>query len=144
MTRKKDRRQLAPGEVILPNTGPDAPPGGWQTVPQDTVDLVVANGGTASAWVHIGNPAEVGLSVPTLTSSTLEVQVAYASDGTGGGKVYNGTGTQELVWGAGTGGFNVSSLAMGAVLGWGYMRVVCGSAQGADRTFKLTRKSVQI
>lgn len=133
---------LAPGEW-MPPPGEVLAPGSFQSAPQDTVDIVVANGGTTSAWVHIGNPSEVGLSVPTITSGTVTVQVAYASDGTGGGGVVNGAGTAVLVIAASTGGFNVSSNDMGAVLGYGYIRLVCGASQGADRTFKLTRKAVQ-
>lgn len=134
--------ELAPGEW-WPEPGVAPAPGSFQQVPQDTVDIVVANGGTTSAWVHIGNPSEVGLSVPTITSATVTVQVAYASDGTGGGGVVNGSGTAVLSLAASTGGFNVGSNDMGAVLGYGYMRIVCGASQGADRTFKLTRKAVQ-
>lgn len=130
--------EKAPGEV-----GEREPPGGFQRVPHDTVDLVVANGGTTSDWVHIGNPSECGLSIPTITSGTVTVQVAYASDGTGGGGVIDGSGTAKLVVAASTGGVNISSNDMGAVLGYPYMRVVCGAAQGAARTFKLTRKAVQ-
>lgn len=135
---------LPPGEKAPGEQAPAAAPGSFQVVPHDTVDLVVANGGTTSPWVHIGNPSEMGLTVPTITNGTVTVQVAYASDGTGGGNVVNGSGTQVLQLAASTGGVSVSSNDMGAALGYPYMRVVCGAAQGAERTFKLTRKSVQI
>lgn len=130
-------------DALWPSGTPRLAPGSFQQVPHDVVDLVVANGGTTSGWVHIGNPSECGLWVPTLTSATVTVQVAYLPDGTGGGGVVNGAGTAVLVLAASTGAVNVSSNDMGAVLGYPYMRVVCGASQGAERTFKLTRKSVQ-
>lgn len=135
--------EKAPGEVVGPESGGGGP-GSFQIAPQDTVDVVIANGGTTSPWVHIGNPSEVGLSVPAITSASLVVQVAYASDGTGGAGLVDATGTAVLSYAAGTGGFNIGSNHMAAILGYGYMRVVLGAAQGAERTLKLTRKSVQI
>jgi hypothetical protein len=132
------REEKAPGEAM-----PEVSPGAFQTVPHDTVDLVVPNGQTSSPWVHIGSPSECGFFVPTITLATVTVEVAYASDGTGGGPLVDGGGAARLTWAAGTGNFRVSTNDMGAVLGYPYMRVVCGAVQGAERTFKLLRKAVQ-
>ena len=134
--------EKAPDEVAETPRGPQGAPGSFLVVPHDTVDLVIANGGTTSGWVHIGNPSEVGLTVPTITNATLVVQVAYASDGTGGSGLVDATGTALLSYAASTGAFSIGSTHMGAVLGYPYMRVVLGAAQGAERTLKLTRKAI--
>ena len=107
----------------------------------DTVDIVVPNGGTtAAAYVAIGNPTELGLIVPTITSGTLVVKVALDASGTGAQGLVDGTGTAKLSYGAGTGNFAISSNEMGACLGYAFINVVCGASQGAERTFKLVRK----
>lgn len=115
-----------------------------QDYPYEEVDVVVANGQTASAWVAIGNPAELGLYVPTITNGTVTLQVARDASGTGASGLVNQAGTAILVLAASTGAFAVSSLEMGALLGYSHMRVVCGAAQGADRTFKLAKKLVRV
>jgi hypothetical protein len=110
----------------------------------DSVDLTVANGGTSSTWAAIGNASELGLYVPTITSGTVTLQVAQDGSGTGASGLVDKSGTAILVLGASTGGFALSSNEMGACLGYSHLRVVCGAAQGAARTFKLTRKVVGV
>lgn len=104
----------------------------------DEVTLTVANGDTASDWQEIGNPAEIGLLVPTITSGTVTVQVS--NDGSTARGLVNQAGTAILVLAASTGAYAVSSNEMGACLGYKYIRVVCGASQGAQRLFKVTRK----
>lgn len=106
----------------------------------DSVTVTIANGGTTSNTVAIGNPTELGLIVPALTASTLKVQVGFASDGSDAKDVYDGTGTQTLTFASGTGSFAIGSNHMGACLGYPYLTLVCGSAQAAQRDFKLIRK----
>jgi len=107
-------------------------------------NITIANGGTQSDWIPIGNPTELGLYVPTLTSSTLVVKVAQDATGTGAVGLVDGTGTAILSYGASTGGFAIGSNRMGDCLGYSHIGVTCGSAQGAARTFKLTRKQVGV
>lgn len=106
----------------------------------DLINITIANGGTQSDWVAVGNPTELGLYVPALTSSTLTVKVAQDASGTGAQALVDGTGTAKLTYAAGTGGFAISSNEMGACLGYSHIGVTCGSAQGAQRVFKLARK----
>lgn len=112
--------------------------------PHDTVSITIANGDTTSGFVAIGNPTELGLYVPLLTSSTMKVQVARDTAGTGASDVYDGTGTQTLVYAAGTGSFAIGSNHMGACLGYSHIGIVCGTAQGAQRVFRLSRKQVGV
>lgn len=114
--------------------------------PADAVDLVMADEGTATPWTALGNPSEVGLIVPAgLTSCNLHVEVSSQADGTPGGMVVDKSGTQVLKVDATTGGFAFSSNEMGAVLGYGWLRVVSSVTQSAGpHTFTLTRKLVRI
>jgi hypothetical protein len=81
-----------------------------------------------------------GLLVPTLDSSTLKIQ--GGQDKTNFFDIKDGTGTQVLNFPASTGAFAVASRDMADVVGYRYLRVVCGSAQnGGARTFTLTFKA---
>src|SRR5207253_10094931 len=95
----------------------------------DLVSITIANNGTQSDWIDLGNPTELGLYVPTLTSSTLTVKVAQDASGTGAQALVDGTGTAKLTYSAGTGGFAISSNEMGACLGYSHIGVLCGTAQ---------------
>lgn len=108
----------------------------------EATPITIANGQAASDIIAIGNPTELGLLVPTLTSSTLKVQVGRLSDGSDMRDIYDATGTQKLTYGAGTGNFAISTNEMGACLAYPYIKLVCGSSQGAARTFYLMRKVV--
>jgi hypothetical protein len=111
----------------------------------DELSLKITAGQTSSPWTSVGNPSAVGLAVPALgTATTVTVQVARAAAGTGGGGLVNGAGTAVLALASGSGGVNVSGVDLAALLGYPFMRVVLGAAQGAaqgaDVTFWLERK----
>ncbi len=110
----------------------------------DTVAITVAINTTESDYVAIGNPTELGLIVPAITSGTLVVKVATSAAGANKTALVDGTGTALLSYGAGTGAFAISSNVMGACLGYSHIGVVCGASQGAARTFLLTRKQVSV
>lgn len=110
------------------------------SVTYDTVPITVAINTTESDYVAIGNPTELGLIVPTITSGTLVVKVATSAAGANKVGLVDGTGTAKLSYGAGTGGFAISSNEMGACLAYSHIGVVCGASQGTARTFLLTRK----
>lgn len=145
---QREHGELAPGEIGEPTDFWAPPketvplvPGSFQNVPHDTVDVIVTAGQTVSAVVHVGNPSELGLYVPTLTTpTTVQVRVAYASDGTGGANVVDKGGTQILSLASGSGNVNIGGNDMGACLGYPYLYVVLGATQAADKTFKLIRK----
>lgn len=115
----------------------------YVTGPFDSVTITVTAGQTVSPAVHIGNPAEMGLLVPTLTTpTTVTVKVGNLADGTDARGVVDQGGTAKLVLASGSGNVAISSLEMGACLGYPYLTVVLGATQAADKTFTLTRKAV--
>ena len=111
--------------------------------PEGTVSLVVLATATVSSTVHIGNPAEVGLKVPTLTTpTTVTVKVGLLADGSDAVGIVDQAGTAKLVLASGAGGVAIGSLDLGQILGYPYLTVVLGAAQAGDVTFTLTRKSI--
>lgn len=117
----------------------------WQSHPSDSISIVVTAGQTVSETVHIGNPSELGLLVPALTTATtVTVQVGAVAAGTDRRGIVDQAGTAKLALASGSGNVAISSLEMGAVLGYPYLTVVLGAAQAADKTFTLTRKSVSV
>lgn len=100
--------------------------------------LLVPSGGT-SGVVEIENYDVMGLDVPALTSSTWKLQGSV--DGVTYRDVYDGTGTQTLVWTASTGARCVASRDLADLSGYKYIAVICGTAQGADRTHTLYIKA---
>lgn len=102
----------------------------------------IANGGTAPVAAQIvtipSTASQVKLVAPTLTPSTVKLQVS--EDGTNYRDCYkfgsrNGADAAPIIWTvpSGTGGWciDISDLALP-----GYKhKIVCGSAQGAARTF---------
>lgn len=97
--------------------------------------FTVANGGT-TGFVDLEDFDELGLIVPALTSTTLKLQVSQ--DNVTYYDVYDGTGVQVLSWSASTGTRAFSTVDLAHVVGYSYLAVVCGTSQGADRTFTLT------
>lgn len=109
----------------------------------DFIDMLVATAGgnVVSPWTSIGNPSALGLFVPALGSaSTVTLQAALTSDGTNGAGFVDKSGAAVLVLPSSSGGFHVSSSEMAAALAYPYIRVVLGTHQAADVTFKLVRK----
>lgn len=102
----------------------------------DRTFLVASGATTGSTFLEDWDT--YGLLVPSLTSSTLKVQVS--NDNSTWQDLKDGGGTAVLSWAAGTGDFAVASRDMVDIAGYRFMRVVCGTAQGADRTFTLTFK----
>lgn len=126
-----------------PRAAPGEAPGSWLVRPYDVVEILVPESETESEWVHIGQPAEVGLYVPALpVNTTVTVQVAYDDEGTGGAGLVNGSGTAILALASGAGDVNVGANDMGAILAFGWIKIVIGAAQAADKSFMLIRKAV--
>lgn len=111
---------------------------------QETAMLVPhASSNVNGPWTAIDNATDYGLVVPALSpSTTVTVQVARDSAGTGGGGLVNQAGTPVLVLASGAGGVCVSSADLAAIKGYPYMRVVLGANQAADVTFYLQQKVV--
>lgn len=116
----------------------------WQTSPYEEANMVITAGQTVSTTVHIRNPAELGLLVPTLTSTTVAVHVGNQSDGSDHRGLVDSTGNALLSYAAGTGNFAISTNSMGACLGYAYMTIVIGTVQGSNRTVTLTMKAVDV
>lgn len=100
--------------------------------------MVIASGGTTSTSLELEAYAFAGIVVPPLTSSTLQINGSV--DGTNFFPIKDSTGTQQLVWASGTGGFCISSRDLEHCRGYTYIQFVAGSAQGATRTFQVCQK----
>lgn len=117
----------------------------YVTGPSDSVLIEVAATETVSETVHVGNPAELGLLVPALTTATtVQVQVGAEADGSDAVGIVDEDGTAKLTLASGSGGVAISSLEMGAVLGYPYLTIVLGAGQVAGKTFTLTRKGIAV
>jgi hypothetical protein len=110
----------------------------YQSHPHDTVPIVVPEGETVSATVHIGNPAALGLQIPALgTNATVTVQVGSESDGSDRVGLATADGTATLVVASSAGS---KAIDCSVALGFSYLTVVLGAAQATDTTFLLHRK----
>lgn len=107
---------------------------------QDSITLTIPNGTKPSPFVPLGNPSEIGLFVPALTSCTLTVQVALDAAGTGAVTLVGGTGTAILTIPTTTGAYALGSDVLKPALGYAFIGVNSSVNQGADRVFTLTRK----
>ena len=97
--------------------------------------FTVAISGTTGS-VDLENWDTLGLIVPTLDSTTLQIKVSM--DNATWFIVKDGAGTQVLSYAASTGAFAVAARDMVDVCSYRYLMVVCGSAQNsAARTFTL-------
>ena len=104
-----------------------------------TRTLTIANGGTTSDIVELEDWPVFGLVVPALTNSTLKLQVAAAT-GTFV-DVFDSVGTALLTWAASTGSRAFASRDLSDIIGYKYLQIVCGTAQGAERLFTLIYKA---
>jgi hypothetical protein len=101
----------------------------------NTRPLVVASGGT-SGFCELEDFPMLGLEIPTLDSTTLEIR--GSNDNVTYRKIYDGTGTQVLVWTASTGDRDVATRDLADVAGYNYIGVFLGTAQTAARTCTLS------
>lgn len=99
--------------------------------------FTVASGATTGS-VFLEEWDTFGLEVPTITAGTLTIQVS--NDNANWDSVYDEAGVQVLTYASGTGNFSISSIAMAHIAAYRFMRVLCGAAQGGDRTFRLCFK----
>lgn len=101
-----------------------------QTDALETATLTIADEGTKSNGVLIGNPTDIGLIIGTLNpAATLAVQVANVDDDAAYVGLCDKEGTAILVVASSSGGKAIDTNQMGAVLGYRYLRVVAGAAQ---------------
>jgi len=77
--------------------------------------------------------------IPTITSATVSLKVSH--DGTTY-QNYLGTnnGTNQILWSTAAATGAVTALVPGNIGLWKYVKVLCGAAQAADRTFTLIGK----
>lgn len=116
----------------------------WQQGPYGTDNATITAGQTTTT-VLIGNPSEVGLQVPTLTTpTTVTLKVGSASDGSDAKGIVDQGGTAKLALASGSGNVAISSLDLAAILGYKYLTIVIGATQAADKVFVLDRKSVSV
>ena len=96
-------------------------------------NAVIANGGTVSAAVDLGDMSLCGLIVPTMTGTALTFQVSV--DGSAYYVLHDSTKTAVTVTVDGTA--RAFYLTPQIFAGWRYVKVVSGSAEGAERTIKV-------
>lgn len=111
------------------------------SIKNDYRDFTVASGGTSGTF-QIEDFPILGLIVPALTSTTLKIQGGY--DGTTFYDVYDSTGTQLLNWTASTGDRCIASRDLADLSGYKYGRVVLGTAQAAERSFRLIQRKPKV
>lgn len=121
-----------PGAVL-------AAAGAWQT----TATITVATDNQVSAAVTLPGATSIGgpiktlwIKVPTITSSTVYVQVAGVDNTSDFKDFYAFDNNTNVVLGqtaAGTGG--ITFQVPGDVSGFTRFRIKCGTAQAANRTF---------
>lgn len=95
--------------------------------------VTIATDNVTSSYVALptGGQTKFAVIIPTITSSTVKVQVSNDAS-----SWYDlGVSTS-----AGTGGVVMSIPDNVAITPFTYVRVVCGTAQAADRVFKLVGK----
>jgi len=134
-------------DVLWPSSSlTPGPPGAYQQAPYEEVSVIVPiTPAVTSNTVFIGNAAELGLLVPTLTTATtVQVKVGNQSDGSDARAIVDQGGTTKLVLASGSGNVAISSNDMALALGYPYLTVVIGAAQAAAKTFTLTKKAVAV
>ena len=99
----------------------------------DTVSVVIASGGTASAVADIGNKTICGLLIPALDSGSLTFQVSNEPGGTFYTVKDKAAAAHTIA--AATGAFAVTSDDLTEVSGYRYIKIVSVTQQTAARTF---------
>jgi len=121
-----------------------APAGAWNDgVETATITVATSPDNVTSTAVTIPRGAEgVSIYVPTITSSTVSLKVSHD-----GGTTYddlfcmnNNTNLVLASSAAGTGGMYLQFPADCGIGFYNRLKVFCGSAQGADRAFKVIFK----
>ena len=98
---------------------------------------LVASGGTTSQALQVAQGTIAGLITPgTLTSTAITFTACDTVDGTFVA-VYDSDGNQVSVAVAASRACGLSGEEADALAPWPYIKVVCGSAEGADRSIKV-------
>lgn len=96
-------------------------------------DAVIASSGTVSGAVDLGDMSLTGLVVPIMTGTALTFQVS--ADGTNYYVLHDYAKAAYTVTVDGTA--RAFYLLPATFAGWRWVKVVSGSAEGAERTIKL-------
>lgn len=101
--------------------------------PVYTLEAIVPNGGTESNLVELNGHALIGVATPgALTSTTGELQTSIAS-----GSFLPVYDREDTKYTLALGTNRYIALPPGDIAGLHNVRLKVGSAEGADRTFKL-------
>lgn len=102
--------------------------------------LTIANGGTTSEAVQLREYVMVGLLLPaTLTSTAITFTASNLEGGTYV-DVYDSDGNQVSLIVAASRAIGLSGAEADALAPFEWIKVVCGSAEGAERTIVLVKK----
>ncbi len=105
-----------------------------------TLDAIIPNSGTTSPALHLRDYVLVGIIVPAgLTSVTMTFT---ASDLIGGSyvPVYDSDGNQVSLVTAPSRAIGLSAAEADALAPFQFVKLVFGSAEGAERTIKVLKK----
>ena len=129
-------RKLLIAVILLFHASLSFAAAGWT----GTATIPFATDNVLSPAVELpGTIKELAIVIPTITSSTVFLKVSH--DGVTYQNLYAmNNGTNQILWAtaAATGGY--TALIPGNIGLWRYVKVGCGSAQAADRTFTLVGK----
>lgn len=108
-----------------------------------TIQAVIPNGGTSSAAVDLGEGQLVGISLPaTMTGITLSFTGSDDLNGTYQTIYYlSGVVITALTLTSSAGGKNIT-LPLDFLAGYRFIKIVSGSAEGAERTIQLMVKNL--
>jgi hypothetical protein len=121
-----------------------APVGAWTDgVETATITVATSPDNVTSTAVTIPRGAEgVSVYVPTITSSTVSLKVSHDGGTTYDDLFCEENGTNTILWSsaAGTGGMYLQAPVNCNIGFYNRLKVFCGSAQAADRAFKVIFK----
>ena len=104
------------------------------------VAVAIANGGTTSAAIPVHGYAQFGLIMPAaLTSTAITFTACQSATGTFM-PVYDSDGTAVSVAVAASRALGLAGSEADALAPWPFIKLVCGSAEGAARTIQLCMK----
>lgn len=105
-----------------------------------TRDVTIASGATVSNEIELRTYMLGGIITPAaLTSTALTFQVSATKGGTYV-PLYDSGGNQVSITVTTSRGYAITDSEADALAPWGFVKIVGGSAEGADRVLKLALK----
>lgn len=106
----------------------------------ETRTVSIANAGTTSDAIGIGDYTIAGVITPSALTSTAITFTASATQSGTFVPVYDSDGNQVSLAASTSRAIGLSASEADALAPWSWIKVVCGSAEGAARTLTLVLK----